>query len=56
MDLILYSGGNVCLHESGWGGSGIPYSLKIHPIIHLIKILGYSLKYTTNYSLKVRER
>ena len=26
------------------GGSGIHYSLKIWPIIHLIKILGYSLK------------
>ena len=26
------------------GGSGIHYSLKIEPIIHLIKILGYSLK------------
>ena len=26
----------------GW--SGIHYSLKIEPIIHLIKILGYSLK------------
>ena len=28
----------------GGGGSGIHYSLKIQPIIHLIKILGYSLK------------
>ena len=28
---------------SGWG-SGIHYSLKIKPIIHLIKILGYLLK------------
>ena len=28
---------------SGWG-SGIHYSLKTKPIIHLIKILGYSLK------------
>ena len=27
----------------GGGGSGIHYSLKIKPIIHLIKILGYSL-------------
>ena len=27
------------------GGSGIQYSLKIKPIIHLIKILSYSLKY-----------
>ena len=26
------------------GGSGIYYSLKIELIIHLIKILGYSLK------------
>ena len=26
------------------GGSGIHYSLKIEPIFHLIKILGYSLK------------
>ena len=26
------------------GGSGIHYSLKIQPIIRLIKILGYSLK------------
>ena len=28
----------------GGGGSGINYSLEIEPIIHLIKILGYSLK------------
>ena len=28
----------------GVGVSGIHYSLKIWPIIHLIKILGYSLK------------
>ena len=28
----------------GGGRSGIHYSLKILPIIHLIKILGYSLK------------
>ena len=35
------------------GGSGIHYSLKILPIIHLIKILGYSLK-KTNYSLTVK--
>ena len=30
---------------SGWGGgeSGIHYSFKIQPIIHLIKILGYLL-------------
>ena len=28
----------------GWGGSGIQYLLKIWPIFHLIKILGYSLK------------
>ena len=28
----------------GGGGSGIHYSLKNLPIIHLIKILGYSLK------------
>ena len=28
----------------GGGGSGIHYSLKIQPIIHLIKILSYSLK------------
>ena len=28
--------------QEGWG-SGIHYSLKIKPIIHLIKILGYSL-------------
>ena len=26
------------------GGSGVHYSLKVLPIIHLIKILGYSLK------------
>ena len=34
------------IHEGldGEGGSGIHYSLKIQPIIHLIKILGYSLK------------
>ena len=30
--------------DGGGGGSGIHYSLKILPIIHLIKILGYSLK------------
>ena len=28
----------------GGGGSGIHYSLKNLPIIHLIKIFGYSLK------------
>ena len=28
----------------GGGGSGIHYSLKFKPIIHLIKILGHSLK------------
>ena len=28
----------------GGGEYGIHYSLKIKPIIHLIKILGYSLK------------
>ena len=28
----------------GGRGSGIYYSLKIYPIIHLIKFLGYSLK------------
>ena len=28
----------------GGGGSDIHYSFKIQPIIHLIKILGYSLK------------
>ena len=27
----------------GGGGSGIHYSLKNEPIIHLIKILGYSV-------------
>ena len=27
----------------GGGGSGIHYSLKIKPIIHLIKILGYNI-------------
>ena len=37
-----------------WMGSGIHYSLNIKPIIHLIKILGYSLK-KTNYLLKVRK-
>ena len=31
--------------NGGGGGSGIHYSLKIWPIINLIKILGYSLKY-----------
>ena len=33
-------------HMRVWmgGGSGIHYSLRIKPIIHLIKILGYSLK------------
>ena len=31
------------IRGSGWG-SGIHYSLKIKPIIHLIKTLGYSLK------------
>ena len=30
--------------DGGGGGSGIHYSLKNLPIIHLIKILGYSLK------------
>ena len=30
--------------DGGGGGSGIYYSLKIQPIIRLIKILGYSLK------------
>ena len=35
----------ILLRGSGWGGgSGIHYSLKILPIIHFIKILGYSLK------------
>ena len=28
----------------GGGGSGIHFSSKIYPIIHLTKILGYSLK------------
>ena len=28
----------------GGGGSGIHYSFKIKPIIHFIKLLGYSLK------------
>ena len=28
----------------GGVGSGIHYSFKLKPIIHLIKILGYSLK------------
>ena len=32
------------LYEGLGVGSGIHYSLKIKPIIHLIKILGYSLK------------
>ena len=32
------------LDEGLDGVSGIHYSLKIKPIIHLIKILGYSLK------------
>ena len=27
------------------GGSGIHYSLNIYPIIHLIKVLDYSLKF-----------
>ena len=33
--------------DGGWGGgggSGVHYPLKNLPIIHLIKILGYSLK------------
>ena len=34
----------VPINEGLDGGSGILYSLKIKPIIHLIKILGYSLK------------
>ena len=38
---------------SGWG-PGIHYSLKIQPIIHLIKILGYSLKLDQLF-IKVRE-
>ena len=33
-----------CIIEGLDGGSGIHYSLKILPIFHLIKILGYSLK------------
>ena len=32
------------LDGGGGGGSGIHYSLKDYPIIHLIKIFGYSLK------------
>ena len=34
----------LAIHEGLDGGSGIHYSLKIKLIIHLIKILGYSLK------------
>ena len=37
----------ICIYEGldgGGGGSCIQYSLKIKPIIRLIKILGYSLK------------
>ena len=37
------------------GVSGIHYSLKILPIVHLIKILGYTLKNKTNYSFKERK-
>ena len=32
------------IYEGLDGGSGIHYSLKVKPISHLIKILGYSLK------------
>ena len=32
------------MYEGLDGGSGIHYSLKFWPIIHLIKILGYSLQ------------
>ena len=35
---------NTASGEGLDGGSDIHYSLKIWPIIHLIKILGYSLK------------
>ena len=36
----------ICMRVwmEGGGGSGIHYSLKIWPIIHLIKILGHSFK------------
>ena len=40
VDMHMYEG----LDGRGGGGSGIYYSLKITPITHLIKILGYSLK------------
>ena len=36
------------------GGSGIHYSLKILPIIHLITILGYSLKYDQLFITSVK--
>ena len=36
--------GAALIYEGLDGGSGIHYSLKIKPVIHLIKILGYSLK------------
>ena len=44
--LLLIMSVPCIIRGSGWGGggSGIHYSLKIWPIIHLIKILGYSLK------------
>ena len=32
-------------NEGLYGGSGIHYSLNIYPIIHLIKVLDYSLKF-----------
>ena len=44
---LLYSGALTHTSEGlvgGGGGSGIHYSLKILPIIHLIKIFCYSLK------------
>ena len=34
----------ICMRVWIEGGSGIYYSLKIRPIIHLIKILGHSFK------------
>ena len=40
---IAGKGPDIDGRGSGWG-SGIHYSLKTKPIIHLIKILGYSFK------------
>ena len=42
---FIYQENSIIMYEGLDGGPGIHYSLKIWPIFHLIKILGYSLKY-----------